>query len=187
MAKKIKITRKRHYKPHAEYLHAANVHIQHYEEEIGGHFYSLMSSYLLSAFAFEAYMNYIGPKVAPQWSEFKYARVPVKISHICVCLGIDMDSSKPPFQTISELFSFRNKMAHAHDEEITKVTYAHEDHYQKELYEEPRPSSFDRMSQQDAKKCLIEVRAAITLLNSKLKEPDDFPLSQDGWEGCASG
>ena len=89
------------------------VHLQHYEDGVEGCYYSLLSSLLLSAFALEAYFNYVGPILEPGWKDFDRAGIWIKLRHVCALSKLPVDTSQGDFQVIKALFDFRNDIAHA--------------------------------------------------------------------------
>src|ERR1017187_5742124 len=112
MNSKVIVRKETHYRPHGDFYHAASVHLKHVEDKVEGHYYSLLSAFLLSAFTLEAYLNFIGPKVetGSGWDDFDKCPTLAKLRHVCSVLGVAVDFGSPPFQSASELFKFRNKM-----------------------------------------------------------------------------
>lgn len=77
----------------AELSHAANILMQTAQEYQTGNLFTLLSSLLLRAFTFEAYLNH---------------------------LNFTPDKSARPYSTLSPLFRFRNLMAHGKSETINE-------------------------------------------------------------------
>lgn len=73
----------------------------------------VLGSMTFSAFALEALANISGEQLIPQWKHFESAKPIAKIILISTTLNQDVDFSKEPFQTISEIFKFRNTIAHS--------------------------------------------------------------------------
>lgn len=92
--------------------HGSNALIRIANEFPKGRYFTLMSSILLRAFAFEAYLNDLGAKTFEFWEEVDSIRVLDKYNLFCKHLKIDADYSRRPYQTLTELFKFRNEMAH---------------------------------------------------------------------------
>jgi hypothetical protein len=73
----------------------------------------VMGSMTFSAFALEALINISGEQLIPNWKHFESAKPIAKIILISTELGQDVDFSREPFQTISEIFKFRNTIVHS--------------------------------------------------------------------------
>lgn len=90
----------------------ANVLLRKSKEDEKGSNYTIMGSLLLSAFTFEAYLNHVGEKKIRHWAEIEFIRVMKKYRVICKEFEIAPDFSKRPYKTLTELFKFRNAIAH---------------------------------------------------------------------------
>ena len=101
--------------------HGSKVLIMKAEQDNNGSYYTLMSSILLTAFTFEAYLNHIGSTKLELWPETETIKVMDKYSQLCKELDINPDYSKRPCQTLSTLFTFRNSIAHGKSK-ILKTT-----------------------------------------------------------------
>ena len=64
---------------------------------------SVIASLMFTAFMVEAYCNHLGKEKFPDWE---------KIEKLCTKVGLNHDNGVRPLQTISELFKFRNSIAH---------------------------------------------------------------------------
>lgn len=93
------------------------------EQDQKGSYYTTMSSLLLTAFMFEAYLNHLGSKYIKFWDEIESIKVMEKYSVLCKELGIVPDFSQRPCQTLKALFKFRNSIAHGKSK-ILKETKA---------------------------------------------------------------
>jgi hypothetical protein len=92
--------------------HGADVLILIAEEFKKGSTYTIMSSILLRAFTFEAYLNHLGTKTFKFWDEIDSIRVMDKYKLFCKHMNLSPDYSKRPYQTLKDLFKFRNELAH---------------------------------------------------------------------------
>ena len=78
-----------------------------------GSFYNCMSSIILSAFCFEAYLNHIGAERIPYWNAIEKKLSPEeKLALLAHELDLKIDSSRRPFQTLNSIMRFRNSLAH---------------------------------------------------------------------------
>jgi hypothetical protein len=92
--------------------HGADVLLKMAKEDERGSYYTTMSSLLLRAFTFEAYLNHLGSDRIPSWPEIDAIRVMDKYAVLCKSLNITPDFSRRPYQTLGQLFRFRNLIAH---------------------------------------------------------------------------
>ena len=69
---------------------------------------------MLTAFAFEAYLNHVGPTLFPAWEHFDRLPPWAKFELLCDKLNVSFPkgTGTRPLQTIVELLSFRNTIAH---------------------------------------------------------------------------
>jgi hypothetical protein len=111
--------------------HGADVLILIAEEFPKGSYYTIMSSILLRAFTFEAYLNHLGLKSFKFWEEVDSIRVMDKYKLLCKHLNLSPDYSKQPYKTLTELFRFRNALAHGKSVllKTTKVFHSAVDPY----------------------------------------------------------
>ncbi|MGD8455167.1 MAG: hypothetical protein PVF83_02195 [Anaerolineales bacterium] len=81
-------------------------------------YYSCISVIVFSAFCLEAYMNHIGPILIKTWENSRedngeiWLRPKEKIDKICSNLHITPDYGRRPFQSYTDIFVFRNLVAH---------------------------------------------------------------------------
>lgn len=186
MKKTLKVRKERHFRPHTDFYHAVSVHLQHVQKKHDGYFYSLLSAIMMSAFTVEAYLNYVGPKVEPGWDDFDKASPIAKLRHVASLLHLELDPSSGPMQTVTELFRFRNNMAHPRPSQLVEETlHTHED-YQKSLYEQPIPKWMNFATEKNAQRCYDDIGKLVATINSKLPEPEILPLHDMSWSGSAS-
>ena len=103
--------------------------------------YFLMAGMLMAYFAYEAYLNFVGPRVDQEaWKNEResfgkqpYRGTEGKLTRICEKIGIEVDRSKRPYQTIRELKKLRDFLAHGKLE-----SYA----YEIEVMEDDSPDIF---------------------------------------------
>lgn len=119
MAKrKVKISRERQVKTYAELRHASRVMLCKVEKDKEGSFYQFMASLIFTAFMMEAYLNDIGPRIFKCWCDLERLSPSSKLNLIAEKLGVNKDEGKRPYQTLSELFKFRNALAHGKPESL---------------------------------------------------------------------
>lgn len=123
MAKDAVYEGEREVRTFADLAHGADVLIMKTEQEQKGSYYTTMSSLLLTAFTFEAYLNHLGDKTIKFWEEIEPIKVMDKYSVLCKELELRPDFSRRPYQTLRSLFRFRNSIAHGKSQ-ILKETKA---------------------------------------------------------------
>lgn len=111
--------------------HGADVLIEKTEHDQNGNYYTTMSSLLLTAFTFEAYLNHLGIEIIKFWDEIESIKVMDKYSVLCKELDLEPDFSKRPYQTLKALFKFRNSIAHGRSKILkeTKTVSSQDDPY----------------------------------------------------------
>jgi hypothetical protein len=87
--------------------------------ERGGGFHFL-SSIVLRAFSFEAFINTTAETLVANFEEFERRRTPDKIAEVFRLLNVTFPGGMKlrPLQTLTEVFHFRNAMAHGRTETI---------------------------------------------------------------------
>jgi hypothetical protein len=113
---KATVKRERKVNTFAELSHANHVLLENTAERREGWFYECMTAILMSAFKFEAYLNHLGEILFPYWNQMEQLSHKKKLNIICSHLGIENDNGKRPYQTLENLFGFRNKIAHGKSE-----------------------------------------------------------------------
>jgi len=92
---------------------AAAFSLEQAEASVTGSFYNCMSSIILSAFCFEAYLNHIGAERIPYWNLIEKKLGPEeKLAILDHELDLRIDYSQRPFQTFKSIIRFRNSLAH---------------------------------------------------------------------------
>jgi len=131
-----------------------------------GSYFTLMSSILLRAFALEAYLNDIGAKTFVFWEEVDSIRVLDKYNLFCKHLKIDADYSKRPYQTLKELFKFRNEIAHGRSQliNVTKEVSSLEDPFD----HIPKPKWKEYCNLKNAERVKKDIEKIITELHERL-------------------
>jgi len=117
----VRIKKKRDYRPHAETMHGALVLLNMSANQPRGCFYLWMGSLLMSAFAFEGYLNFLGRVLFPSWESYERTLSwQSKINLLGDRIGFVADESCEPFQSVRLLFKFRDRMAHPKPLELTE-------------------------------------------------------------------
>jgi hypothetical protein len=97
------------------------------QEEPKDAYWLTMSSLLLSAFTFEAYLNHLGAERIKFWAEIESIKLLDKFRALCKELDYDADFSRRPCQTLRPLIRFRNAIAHGKSKVLTDTGYSTEE------------------------------------------------------------
>jgi hypothetical protein len=112
MAKNAIFSGEREVRTFVDLCHGSDVMLMKAKESANGSYYTVMSSLLLRAFTFEAYLNHLGNKKTDFWKHVESIRVMDKYGLLCKMLSISPVFSRRPYQTVGRLFKFRNSIAH---------------------------------------------------------------------------
>jgi hypothetical protein len=148
--------------------HGADVLIGKTELDAKGSYYTTMSSLLLTAFTFEAYLNHLGEKTFKFWEEIEPIKVMDKYSVLCKNLELSPDFSKRPYQTLKTLFKFRNAIAHGKSQilqETKEVSLKKDmhDHTPKTHWEEYSILENAKRAKEDISQIITELHKAAGL------------------------
>jgi len=118
---KLKVSRQRPVHSYAELWHASHCVLDVGLKSPVGSSWQFLSSAVLTAFCFEAYLNHIGPQMFSDWASKERFPLWSKFKHLRKALGISFPNGKStrPLKTIDEMFSFRDSLAHGRSLELT--------------------------------------------------------------------
>ena len=121
--RKAVVTKERKVHTYAELWHASRCVLEAGIREPKGSSWQFLSCAVLTAFAFEAYLNHVGPTVISCWGQLERLPPWAKFELLCERLGVTFSSGtdRPPLQTVSELLEFRNTMAHGRSEDVRQA------------------------------------------------------------------
>jgi len=89
------------------------------EKQEEGQFYSAQASLLFSAFTHEAFLNNLGTRIIKDWSQHDRDTPKAKLTVICNTISYKPNMGTRPYQTLTELFRFRNLIVHGREETIS--------------------------------------------------------------------
>lgn len=142
-----------------------------------GSAHQFRASLIFTAFAFEAYLNHIGPSLFTTWSDIERKLTPQgKLSLLCECLAITTDWSSRPWQSIKALFRFRNTLAHGRGEQLQEDVKRSVQHYQREIYVFPLTEWEKFASAETALRAREDVLQVTELLQEKSNRHDNIPF-----------
>lgn len=157
----------REVRTYADLNHAANVLIKKSEESEKGSFYTVMSSLILTAFTFEAYLNHLGEATFDFWEEIEFTKILNKHSILCKQLNISPDFSRRPYQTLKALFKFRNTIAHGKSKIMTSSKEVSADSDPFELGKDIKTEWEEYCTLENAKKAKEDIEEIIIELNDE--------------------
>lgn len=116
------ITKERPVHTYAELWHASDCVLKAGLKNPEGSTWQFLSSIVLVAFAFEAYLNHIGPAHVATWPESQRRSPWNKFIKISATLAVEfpLGIDERPLRTIHELFEFRNSLAHGRSDVLTE-------------------------------------------------------------------
>lgn len=118
--RKATVTKQRTVHMYAELWHASLCVLEKGVSDERGSSWQFLSSAVLTAFAFEAYLNHVGPTVLACWAQVERLPPLAKFELLCERLSVRFPggSSARPLQTVFKLFEFRNTVAHGRSVEV---------------------------------------------------------------------
>lgn len=120
---KLRVEKQREVHTYAELWHASGCVLEAGLQNPIGSTWQYLSSVVLTAFAFEAYLNHVGPLTLDSWPTLERASVLAKLSLLAEVLDVEFEGGKNtrPLQTAYQLINFRNTMAHGRSEKLNTV------------------------------------------------------------------
>ena len=145
-----------------------------------GRLLNLQAATVFFAFTFEAYLNHVGAEELPFWEEIERISYMQKLMVLSKHLGFAKDLSKPPLQTIVQLFKLRDALAHGRTQKLTiKTTSKSHPRHDAALCLLP----LEQLTPETVRRYHDDVQAAVELINSARGSPDKLLWN----EGSRSG
>jgi len=177
---KVRVSKKRQVKTYVELWHASNVMLEKARKDQDGSLHHIMASLTFTAFMLEAYLNHLGPKVLACWDELERQLSPLsKLSLIAEKLGFEMDKGRRPYQTVLEVFTLRNRLAHGKSEVLTvndEICGINEK-FAKLIFERLNTKWEDYCTLDNAERALRDTETVIKELHKHADISPDFPFS----------
>ena len=116
----------------------------------------------------EAYLNHLGNLKFSFWAEIESIKVMDKFAVLCKYLGLSLDFSRRPYQTLGSLLKFRNAIAHGRSQvlEETKDVSSQDDphsHIPKAHWEEYCTLANAQRAKEDVSQVIKELHIAAGL------------------------
>ena len=166
--KLVRIERTREVHTYAELWHGSYVMLRIAKEFGKGQHWLHLSSIVLAAFAFEAYLNHVGERIDPAWRDNERLPVMEKFRHISALVGLPTYASgRRPLQTLRKVIAFRNEMAHARSETLTVSEIAAWENYVEKFNADPLTEwekllfgdTFPKRAREDIKQIMTHLHA----------------------------
>ncbi len=109
---KVTLHKKREVRTHASLWHTSRCLMERGQAQEEASQHQFMASLVFTAFTLEAYLNWLGERLFSRWGYLDRLRPTEKLDLISDQLKVSVDYGKRPWQTIDQLFKFRNKIAH---------------------------------------------------------------------------
>ena len=131
---KLFVSKQRHVHPYAELWHASQCVLEIGLRDPIGSSWQFLSSAVLTAFTFEAYLNHIGPQTVDDWATKERFPVWSKFKHLRKALGVTFPVGKSvrPLKTVVDLFAFRDYLAHGKSHKLSSEKKQSIEEYERE-------------------------------------------------------
>jgi hypothetical protein len=117
-----RVTKRRDVRVHGELWHTSGVLLKHGQQQPAGSTHQFRAGLVFTAFALEAYLNWLGQNQVPNWKDFERRTPRHKTEIVASQLGIKVDYEKRPWNIVTDLFGFRNTIAHGKPEVLKQAT-----------------------------------------------------------------
>lgn len=117
-----RVTKRRDVRPHGEFWHSSRVLLKQGQEQPRGSVHQFRASLVFTAFALEAYLNWLGHSQVKNWRYLERLKPREKLEVVAGQFGIKVDYGKRPWSTVIELFGFRNDIAHGKPKTLNEAT-----------------------------------------------------------------
>ena len=176
--RKALVSKKRTVYTYSELWHASHCVLEAGIRQPRGSSWQFLSSTVLTAFAFEAYLNHVGLSVISCWSQLERLPPWAKFELLCETLNVKFADGpgKRPLQTIVKLLEFRNTTAHGRSEEIKPKEEKRDVNDNLDNYLGQRPlADWERLIQTDAfaKRAREDVEAVLKKLHNARPVPKE--------------
>lgn len=184
------VTKDRAVHTYAELWHASQCVLETGERERIGSSWQFLSSLVLTAFAFEAYLNHAGPAVLSSWESLEQLPPWAKLELLCDVLKVSLPGEKGerPLQTIGQLLKFRNSLAHGRSEVLkAEPTHVDVDKVDEHFRQQRLLTHWERLieSTDFAKRAREDCEIVLKLVHDARPKPKELLFAFGGSEGSA--
>ena len=182
----LKHLQQRTYSAHNTLLHIAQIELEGAKAGSVGEFNHAFIAITFAALAIEAMANAIGERVVPEWKDFESANPYAKVRLLAERLGVSYDSASEPWPTIKWLCRFRNLVAHAKPELVTREELLSQAQHENRSFSPPPSKLESHVTEQSAKRAVAAVESLKYLLCDKVPPAERFGLVSDAWSSSAT-
>ena len=177
MSRKVHVSSKREVFTYTEFWHTSYCLLELAKEDPKGSIHQFRASLVFTAFAYEAYLNHIGPKIFKSWDALERLSPKQKTNVIAEKLSVVVNYGEMPFQIIRELFKFRNDIAHGKSvvlegEDIQSLEKYNEDPHYLEL----RTDWEQSCTLENAENSRTQIEAAVHILHEAAGIKGEYPF-----------
>jgi hypothetical protein len=172
-----------------ELWHASECVLELGERQRSGSAFQFLSSIVLTAFALEACLNHVGPRVLSSWSGLERSSPLSKLDLLCEVLKVQLlGKDQRPQQTISKLFTFRNTLAHGRTEVLEpapeRIAVEEVDDYLRR----PLLTNWEKLIEDSsfARRAREDVEAVVMAIHAARPEPKERHPFTFGGETCSA-
>jgi len=156
---------------YAKLWHASRCVLEAGVAQPQGSSWQFLSSAVLAAFSFEAYLNHVGPRTLACWQQLERLPPWSKFELLCekLCVTFPDGPGKRSLQTVAKLLDFRNAMAHGRSTEIKTKPESRDANEKLDAYLGEKPLvDWERLIHTDA--FATQARADVQAVLEKLHE-----------------
>lgn len=184
------ITKERTIHTYAELWQGAGFCLQMGQMQEQGRQWFFLSSALLTAFSFEAYLNHVGPELMKSsWADLERLSPIGKLKVLAEARSVALpESGARPMQTVVELFKLRNTVAHGRSSELLyQPTIKTTQNYANELLE-PLLADWERLARSGefATRARADVEAVMMIIQTIRPESAENLFTTGTGVGSAS-
>lgn len=176
------VNKERSVHTYSELWHASNCVLNAGIEQPKGSSWQFLSSTLLTAFSFEAYLNHVGARTVNCWAELERLPPLSKYELLCETLGVTFPegTGARPHQTLIKMLDFRNTIAHGKSIELKNKPEIRDVNDKLDEYLGERPlTNWENLIQTNdfAKRVREDIELIITRLHEARKDEKEHLFS----------
>ncbi|QIB67035.1 hypothetical protein [Kineobactrum salinum] len=177
MNKNVKVTAERHVRTYTELWHTSFVLLELGKEDERGRHHKLMGSLVFTAFAFEAYLNHLGPSLFETWSHIERLSPKAKFEVLAERVGLKADFGCRPQQTIIRLFGFRNDIAHGKSITLKDMRIESLEVYQKDPWSFRAQTDWEKYCTiENTERAREDINSVVHTLHKASEIKDEYPF-----------
>ena len=172
------VTKERTVHTYSELWHASSCVLEAGRRDPKGSSWQFLSSAMLTAFAFEAYLNHAGSRAISCWESLERLPPISKLDLLREVMKVDSlgGKNKRPLQTVHELFEFRSAIAHGKTEAVRQEPRRRDVNVHLDDYLGQRPTTrWERLIKTDAfaQRAREDSEAVLKVLHAARPEPKE--------------